>query len=162
MLLASKRWIFLLALISVAASLPAWSGDYTRCCNERYGFCVEHPSALAVDRPPANRDGRRWHDPHGFQMVVSGINNVLDDTVESEMKSQARDIEPIAYRTKGRNWFVLSGRKGSDIVYLKTYVGRGAINQLSITYPATRGAGYAEVAARISRSFTPGDLDAGH
>lgn len=160
--MASKRWVFLLAVIPVAASVPAWSGDYTRYCNERFGFCVEHPTFLAIDRPPANRDGRRFYDPNGFQMVVSGINNVLDDTVESEMKSQAGDFERITYRTRGRNWFVLSGRKGPDIVYRKTYVGQGAINHLSITYSATKGAEYAEVVAGISRSFTPGDLDAGH
>jgi hypothetical protein len=162
MMLTSKRLVFLLTIVSAVASVPAWSGNYIPYCNERYGFCVEHPSTLMMDPPPANGDGRRFYDPNGFSMVVSGINNVLDDTVETEMKSQAKDVERITYRTKGRKWFVLSGHKGSDVVYLKTYVGGGAINHLSIKYPVKKGAEYAEIAARISRSFKPGDLAAAH
>jgi hypothetical protein len=139
-----------------------WPQSYAQYSNERYGFCIEHPTAVTIDPPPTNGDGRRFHDPYGFLMIISGTNNTLDYTIETEMKSQSKDLEKITYQAKGKNWFVLSGYKGPDIVYLKTYVGEAAINHLYIKYPALKKEVYAETVTRISRSFKPGDLDVAH
>jgi len=159
----TKQLIISFVFLSLLGSAaPGNSQGFAQYCNDRYGFCVDYPSSLTMDPPPANGDGRRFHDPNGFLLIVSGINNVLDDTVETEMKSQSKDIEKITYRSEGKNWFVLSGYKGSDVVYLKTYVGEGAVNHLYIKYPAQKKADYTETVTIISRSFKPGDLNVAH
>jgi len=135
---------------------------FARYCNERYGFCVDYPESLQKDPPPVNGDGRSFHDRHGFSMAVSGSNNSLDDSVTSEMESQIGDFDRITYRVQRKNWFILSGYKGSEILYRKTYVGEGSINHLYIQYPAQKKKEYDAVVTRISSSFEPGDLDAAH
>lgn len=150
-------------LISITCSVVmAEAQEYARYCNARYGFCISHLSRFAMEPSPANSDGRRFFDGKGLSMTASGINNVLDDTLQSEMNSQSEDFDKITYRAKNDNWFVLSGYKGSDILYVKTYVGKGSINHLRIAYPANRKAAYDGIVAEIARSFKPGRLNLAH
>lgn len=149
-----------LFLVMLAAAADAQ--QYSRYCNDRYGFCVDYPGGLEMEPPPVNGDGRGFHDQHGFSMTASGANNAFDDTVKSEMESQTRDFDKITYRARGRNWFVLSGYTGADILYRKTYVGEGASNHLYIKYPARKKNEYDGIVRRISSSFEPGDLSSAH
>ncbi|MDD5393877.1 MAG: hypothetical protein PHE17_12735 [Thiothrix sp.] len=143
-------------------SLPAFATDYTNYCNDRFGFCVDYPSSFSMEPPPENDDGRRFHDRHGFQMTASGINNVLDATVASEMKSTVGDFDTVTYRKKGSNWYALSGYKGRDILYVKSYVGQSAINTLYLQYPKALKTNYDASVSRIVKSFVPGDLNEAH
>jgi hypothetical protein len=95
-------------------------------------------------------------------MTASGINNVLEDTLQTEMRSQSEGFDKITYRAKGENWFVLSGSKGAHILYLKTFIGTGSINHLSLEYPARLKAKYDEIVAKVARSFKPGSLEVAH
>ena len=155
--------MFGLILIFVSiCPLFADSQSYVRYCNDRYGFCVDYPGNLVMEPPPDNGDGRRFHDDTGFLVIASGINNVHDDTLSEEMSSQTKDFDKVTYRAKGKNWFILSGYKGSDILYRKAYVGRGAMNHLYIKYPSQYAKAYGETVTKISRSFKPGDLSDVH
>lgn len=158
------RWstAMLASIFLVMSACAADAQTYARYCNERYGFCVDYPEGLRKDPPPVNGDGRRFHDRNGFSMTVSGSNNSLDDSVTSEMESQTGDFDRITYRAQKKNWFVLSGYKGSEILYRKTYVGEGSVNHLHIQYPARKRKEYDAMVTRISSSFEPGDLEAAH
>ncbi|HPR90415.1 MAG TPA: hypothetical protein PLD93_03160, partial [Synergistaceae bacterium] len=68
------------------------------------------------------------------------------------------DFDTVTYRAKGKNWFVLSGYRGSDIVYLKLWVGPDAVNGLEMAYPSALKKEYDAVVTNIVRSFRPGDL----
>jgi hypothetical protein len=149
----------LMALIFFASIIcPALAQSYKKYCNERFGFCVEHPANFGMEPAPTNNDGRAFYDGEGFRLSVSGINNIMDETLKSEMLSQEQNFDTISYRTSGSNWYVLSGLKGKEIVYLKTFVGKGSINHLYIRYPSGMKAEYESVVTRISRSFLPGGL----
>jgi hypothetical protein len=152
--------IALLSVISYVVPLSAQ--EYTRYCNSRYGFCVSYPSHFGMEPPPENNDGRRFYDRNGLVMTASGINNVLEGTLQTEMHSQSEDFDEISYRAKGKNWFVLSGHKGANILYLKTFVGIGSINRLYIEYPARLKTKYNEIVAKVARSFKPGHLEVAH
>ena len=143
-------------------AFSAGSQKFSQYCNERYGFCVGYPTGLIMDEPPVNGDGRKFHDAQGFVLIASGINNVLDDTFASTMQSQLQEFDNVTYKATGKNWFVLSGTKGSDILYLKTFVGKGSKNDLYIEYPASQKAAYDTIVGEISRSFKPGDLNEYH
>jgi hypothetical protein len=152
--------IVLMSLVSLV--FPASAEEYAKYCNGRYRFCVCHPSHFGIEPAPANDDGRRFHDDNGFAMTASGINNSLDDTLQTELESQEERFDKITYRARGDNWFVLSGLQGANILYVKTYVGKGSINHLYIEYPAHQKAQYDGIVAHISRCFKPGRLDAAH
>ncbi|MEN6438660.1 MAG: hypothetical protein ABFD97_08755 [Syntrophobacter sp.] len=140
----------------------AGSDGYTKYCNPRFGFCVEYPASLTKDPPPANNDGISLRDRDAFTMSASGINNVLDDTVESLMSAGIENMDRVTYKSKGRDWFVLSGFDGTKVRYEKTWVGKGSINTLFIEYQADQKSKYDEIAARVSRSFKPGRLNTGN
>jgi hypothetical protein len=152
----------LLAVFTLGSATSIGSQVFAQYCNARFGFCADYPRDLIMEPPPENGDGRRFRDTNGFLLVISGINNVLEETVDSELKSDLKSFKKVMYQSKGKNWFVLSGFQGLNVVYLKTFVGKGAINHLTITYPAARKAAYPETVTRISRSFKPGDLSTAH
>ena len=135
---------------------------YATYCNARYGFCVSYPSNFRKEPPPANDDGRHFDGPNGLIMTASGINNVSAATLQTEMSSQSKDFDRITYRAKGKNWFVLSGHKGVNIVYLKAFIGKGSMNHLIIEYPAGLRAKYGGLVAKVARSFKPGNLQVSH
>ncbi len=146
-----------LSIIGYSTILSAQ--DYVNYCNKRFGFCLNYPSHLMKESPPANGDGRVFFDSDGLRITVSGINNVLGDTLEIEMRSQSQDLDKVTYKAKGKNWFVLSGYKGKNIIYLKTFLGTGSINHLYIEYPTYLKKKYDDIAAKISSSFKQGNLE---
>jgi len=157
-----RRMYGALVLLSVfslgGCATLARADDFSRYCNGRFGFCVDYPTGLVLEPEPDNGDGRRFHDSAGFLMMASAMTNASDDTLEREMNSQAGGFDRITYQAKGKDWFVLSGSKGSHILYRKTYIGPGAVNRLYFEYPATLNKKYNPIVTKISRSFEPGDL----
>jgi hypothetical protein len=160
----SQGWFCLLAAAGLVAIMAGvvMAQSYKKYCNPRFGFCVAYPVHFGLEPAPVNNDGRAFYDGQGLRMSASGSNNVMDETLESERGSQERQFDSISYRTGGTNWYVLSGYKGNEIIYLKTYVGQGSSNHLYISYPARLQAEYQDVVTRISRSFTPGRLGEAH
>ncbi|MEA4883731.1 MAG: hypothetical protein VB144_08780 [Clostridia bacterium] len=108
---------------------------------------------------PANGDGRHLYDRDGCYVTASGRHNYLGATLESEMEERKEGFDSVAYEKKGKGWFVLSWYKEDDILYLKVYVGPGAISTLHVQYPASMKERYDEVVTIMSRSFRPGDLE---
>jgi len=154
--------MFLVILAGASFVVLGRADDFQRYCNPRFGLCVDYPMRLVMEPESTNGDGRRLHDSKGFLMIVSGINNVTNDSLESEMQYQQKGFDQITYRAIWKNWFVLSGRKGDCILYRKTYIGTGTTNHLSLEYPISLKREYNPIVTRISRSFTPGELDSAH
>ena len=139
-------------------SLLAHATADTRYCNSRFGFCVEYPSEFGSEPAPDNNDGRVFFDRNGFRMTAAGINNVTDETLKSEIEVFLDRFDTVTYRKLGNNWYALSGYKGEDIIYIKSWVGAGSINHLYLQYPSALKADYDYVVKRIVKSCRPGDL----
>jgi len=157
-----KTWTVLACMVIFATISAAESREYTIYCNERFGFCVDYYLDFKTETSPENGDGIQLYDDHGLMMIASGINNATGNTLSTEMADQGISFDSIIYRKKGENWFVLSGFKGSNIVYLKTFVGSGSINHLYIQYPVDRKNDYDGIVSHLSHSFKPGDLTEFH
>ncbi len=153
---------FTLACLFACLAPPALAADYTRYCNSRYGFCVDYPPYFGMEPSPINNDGRNFMDSEGFTMSATGINNVLDGTVATEMQSREEDFDTVTYRKHKDNWYVLSGYKDDLILYVKSWVGSGSINTVYMQYPKTMQAEYDETVNHIVKSFVPGDLRETH
>jgi hypothetical protein len=161
-----KLWLIccclLALLLSVSFAAGAFAQEDSKYCNSRFRFCVSYPKGLKMQPPPANDDGRQFQGADGFLMTASGINNVLDGTLKSELADQKTEFDKITYQKAGTDWYALSGFKGSEVLYLKTFVGKGSINHLYISYPVSRKAQYDKIVEGISKSFTPGPLNTAH
>jgi hypothetical protein len=66
---------------------------------------------------------------------------------------QQNGLDRVTYKAEGKNWLVLSGTKGTNIVYRKVVEGCGAAHEVQIEYPVQRKALYAPVVARLSQSL---------
>ena len=151
-----------LAVLALALAIPVFASGYTYYCNSRYGFCVAYPANFGMEPAPVNNDGRVFYDGEGFRMTASGINNVLDGTVKSEMKSREDDFDSVTYRKEQDNWYALSGYKDDNILYVKSWVGSSAINSLYLQYPTAMKDEYDETVKHLVKSFIPGDLEESH
>ena len=131
-------------------------------CNARFGFCVRYPASLVKREAPANGDGQNFDNGNGLYLTVSGINNATNNTLKAEMSSARGQFDKITYRAQGQNWFVLSGMKNDEIIYLKTFIGRGSVNHLEIKYGTNFKKFYRTVAGNMAQSFKPGQLGVAH
>lgn len=129
---------------------------YTKYCNSRFGFCVSYPVNFGMSPAPDNNDGREFYDREGFSMTASGMYNVLENSLKDEMKSQEEDFDTVTYHKVKDNWYVLSGYKDNNILYIKTYMGKETIYHLYIRYPAKLKKDYNKIVSKASRSFKPG------
>ena len=129
---------------------------YTKYCNSRFGFCVSYPANFGMSSAPDNNDGREFYDREGFSMTASGMYNVLENSLKDEMKSQKEDFDTVTYHKVKNNWYVLSGYKNNNILYIKTYMGKETIYHLYIKYPAKLKKEYDQIVSKASRSFKPG------
>ncbi len=147
------RWIQYSSLL-LCFSLP-WQIAHaeTQYCNERFGFCVQYPSDFKKEPEPANGDGQAFYDAQGFSLIVSGMNNVMDYTIDGLCKNQRRQFDKITYQARGKTWCVLSGYKNQNILYLKFY-----LNTLYLEYPKKLRSHYRNTVTRIVQSFTPSEL----
>ena len=157
-----RIWYPCLAILLLLFSSKAVGHSFATYRNERYGFSVMYPGDFKMDPPPENGDGRRFFNDNGCSITASGINNIDEESVADEMRSDESSFDKITYRSKGKNWFVLSGYKGSDILYIKSYVGVGANNDLWIRYPRALAREFSAIAGKVSGSFKPGDLKEVH
>ncbi|MDD3916598.1 MAG: hypothetical protein PHX00_05555 [Synergistaceae bacterium] len=150
------RGVLLLVLCAVSSEAQVrMEKEY---CNARFGFCFWYPVRFEMDPPPENDDGRVLRDGDGCVVTAWGGYNVLEETLEDAMTLRSADFDTVTYRAKGKNWFVLSGYRGSDIVYLKLWVGPDAVNGLEMAYPSALKKEYDAIVTKIVRSFRPGDL----
>ena len=144
-------------LTLAAQESPAWNTYH----NSRYGFSIEYPASFTSEPPPENNDGRTFVSrDRKATIAVYGNYNVFDDSLESAMKKALEEIKvPIAYKTKGKNWYVISWKEKEMITYIKTYVGKSALNTFLFTCPAAQKERYDSVTAYCEKSFRPGPLD---
>jgi hypothetical protein len=88
-------------------------------------------------------------------MTASGMYNVLENSLKDEMKSQEEDFDTITYRKVKNNWYVLSGYKKNNIIYIKTYIIKDTIYHLHIQYPIRLKKDYDKIVSKIAKSFKP-------
>jgi hypothetical protein len=142
-------------------------------CNTRFGFCLSYPASvyknhvngMLKDISPDSYDGAWFTNANGLDFAVNGSDNSEKDSVAKQMKSARDGFDRVTSQSKGLNWFFLKGlKKGTTdtILYLKVYVGRGAINRLQMEIPIMLNPGYQKVVNNIIASFKPGQLNVSH
>lgn len=154
--------LMLLASALVVSITTARAGEVVSTygyCNARFDFCVDVPLAWEQQEAPTNGDGATFTDSAGMTLTVSGNLNPLLLNVSEAMQQAAKPFSKVTYRKQGKDWFVLSGYVGDQIVYLKEYVGDTEINSLRLEYPKARKQHYDAEVNEVVKSFTPDHLN---
>lgn len=132
---------------------------YKKYINNRYGFSIDYPDFLTKVSYSENGDGIHLTNKNEDVILgVSGRNNVLYDTVESEYKETLRRYSNITYKKVFKNGFVVSGIENGNIFYINEVIGEGAINSFYIEYPRSREKEFDSIVKRIYKSFKTGNL----
>jgi hypothetical protein len=134
---------------------------FTLYHNSRYGYSIEYPASFKKQPPPANNDGRTFVSPDGkATLIVYGTFNVFNDTAESAYHKESKEIkDPGAYKTCGKNWYVISWVEGSTVIYVKAYVGKSSLNTFRFTYPSKQSREYNPITTHLEATFRPGAID---
>mgnify|MGYP000385046410 CR=1 FL=1 len=150
--------------IPVAFVQPAFSAQWERYVNPRFGASAEVPAHGFIAEPvPANNDGQIWKSADGRgSIAVYGSYMVVVDTFEQYrdfMLYAARsDGVEITYNVGGRGWFVYSGYLGNDIVYAKVVRSRNCaqtvVNHIYLQYPKSQKRRYDPIVTRLAKTLT--------
>lgn len=158
------RHILLLATIAGSAALAtsvaaADTHDWRTYANARFGYAICYPADLVQPQAEAdNGDGRAFTGAGGAELRVYGRNNATDDTLKSAQKDDearlATDGGAVTYKAAKANWYVLSGRQGDRLFYVKTRLVKDQFEVFELSYPAAAAKTWNPVAAHISDCFT--------
>jgi len=127
--------------------------SYKNYCNARFGFCVEYFSTLGMHPAPTNNDGRSFFDNEGFSMSVYGSYNALHQSLQAHRDNFKSEFDTITYTPIKKNWYILSGYKGDDILYIKVIAKNDTFYTLYIKYPKRLKTQYNDMVTQTSQSF---------
>lgn len=118
--------------------------------NSRFGYNVLYPSSFSNIYESENGDGCRFSKDSHTCLIVYGMHNVLNETIEDKY-NEYRSKSPVYYRLKD-NWFVVSDyTENGDIFYLKTVLKDGVFITAELHYPNNEKEYYSKL---ISKIFT--------
>lgn len=126
--------------------------------NARFGYSICYPAAMLAPQPEApNGDGRIFTGSDGATLSVYGSNNALDQTLaQAFAQAQARETErgaAISYKATRPGWYVLSGREGDSLFYIRTHFSGDQFKTFELRYPAAVAPRWNPIAARLSKCF---------
>ncbi|KLU65149.1 hypothetical protein DEAC_c31160 [Desulfosporosinus acididurans] len=131
--------------------------------NARFGFSIEYPNTFITKQLPFNNDGIILQSPDdSAELTVSGINNVMNETVTSLYNQTLSEHSNASYKQKGSDWFTISWLEGNQIAYQKSVVGSGSINTFLIKYPLSQKAAYNPIINRLNSSFKTPSIEQSH
>jgi hypothetical protein len=146
-----------LALLSgtTAGAVPAPPKGWNVYGNARFGYSLCYPGRLLRPQPEAeNGDGRAFHGSHGVKLLAYGQYNALDRSLAEEQEQDRQRFVAeggrIRYSARKGNWYVLSGRVGSQIFYLRSQLAGDRYISFELRYPAREAARWNPVVVRMS------------
>jgi hypothetical protein len=130
----------------------------TSYTNDRYGFSVRVPANFEQAPPAEDGDGQTWYtEGNAVEIQTFGEFNVSQNTVQSELAALLSTMQP-TYHQSSKDWLVVTGYSGLNIVYDKVYVGKTNLYELQIKYPKSEQEKYGSVVDNVSASFHPGSM----
>ena len=143
---------------------PAAAPPFATYTNSKFGFRIDYPSSFITKSIEENGDGVTMLSSDGSaSLVVAGGNNVAALKVRDYYNSViATATGTRGYHRLGNSWFVVTwvNRQG-QVVYTKMFVGTGAQNSFTFTFPESQRATYEPLVTRMEKSFRPGALQDG-
>ena len=131
--------------------------------NQRYGVEIAYPGGLlAPAGGRATEGGQLFQSRDGdARLLVGALSNDDKFTLESYrafVKTETYGGARFDYERIGRNWFVVSGRRGALHFYQRVAFSCGGrlITSWAMTYPDAQRRRYDPLVEVIARTFKPG------
>lgn len=131
-------------------------GDYTytKYTNPRFGFKIEYPSFLSDKRESENGDGIILQNPEqNVVLIVSGINNILNQTPEALFNGYVNNTKDIVYKKLVGNTFMIAAENGETVYYIFENVGAGSINTFVVGYPKKDAKAFEKIIKHLKKTF---------
>lgn len=141
--------VIALAAIALAFGPAAAQDDYV---NARFGYSICVPEGFAAQGEAENGDGQMFL-AEGASLRVYGGHDALDQGLSGMRASALERLGPASYDKTGRDWFVISGRGGAQIYYMRAATRNGVFAAFEFTYPKALVERWNPVAAQLSRCF---------
>lgn len=125
---------------------------YLSYYNSRFDYSIAYPSFLYIKEESDNGDGCKLSLNSDIYLSVAGINNVLNESIESQFYKN--DIDSYVYSKLGNNWFVISDYTiDGRIFYQKTSLHNGAFITAILYFPAEYKKDFDGIIKRIFSRF---------
>lgn len=151
----------LLALLFAGIlATAAQAESFRRYRNDRFGTAADVPAGWRMGAAPENDDGRTFSAPDGSaKILVWGGFAVLPPDEEFALRMKPDTGETVDYKSRGRDWFVVSGRKGDRIFYRKSLLGCGGTvwHSVLLDYPAANKKAFDPIVTRVAGSLRGGE-----
>lgn len=155
----ARAFAMFLGLLALQCA-QAHALDWKRYDNPRFGTVILVPSGFVAEAPSVNGDGASFVSADGrarIAVYASRAPSVVTVDFVAYREWLAAEVGiAISYRAHGRGWFVISGRKGKDITYIKVVSGctdSSVAHHVRISYPADEKQKYDAIVSRVARSL---------
>ena len=125
---------------------------FYRYHNTRFNYNISYPSFLIQGEESSNGDGCRFSINDDIYLVVSGINNIFDESIEAQYNKF--DVKSVVYSRIKDSWFVISDyTPDGRIYYQKTALYNSAFVTASLYFPAKYKNEFNPIIKRIFTNF---------
>lgn len=147
-----KRFSILFAILIFSA--VAFGQSYKSYGNSRFGYSISYLSSLKPQGEAANGDGQIFKNSDA-EMRVYGSNLLLNETIEKEYSAILKEKgKSVTYKTSGKNFFVVSGKRNGKIFYQKTLENSdGAFITFMIEYKESKRSIYDSAVTKMVKSL---------
>ena len=145
---------------TASRSTPASpSLSYVTYHNRIWGYSLSVPQTFIASASPEDGGGLSWSSGSVNIVVYGQYSNATGHTltVASVLRTMDNQKHP-SYQVHGSNWLVVSGTHGSQIYYIKEFIGSTKTDVLSISYPVADKNHWQSMVSAVSLSFKPGSL----
>lgn len=120
--------------------------------NSRFGYNVSYPSSFSNIYESENGDGCRFSKDSHTYLIVYGIHNALNETIEDKY-NEYKSKSPVYCRLKD-NWYVVSDyTENGYIFYLKTVLKDEVFITAELHYPDNKKEFYSKLIPKIFTDF---------
>ena len=134
---------------------------YSRYYNSRFNYSVAYPASILIPQGESqNGDGQKFvSKDKSITLLVYGSHNALNQQLAELYRTQSRSAtrenptRVVTYKTRGNDWFVVSGYEDGKVFYNKTILRNGDFKVLELRYNKSLQPKFDPIAAEIAKSF---------
>lgn len=145
--------------LGIPSSVPVEttdSEDFYRYTNYRFNVHTWVPVFLDQVYPPTNGDGCTFKNEDGSVVLAAGgFHRYPGYNIDSAYDGETDTS--ITYKTRGENWYVVSGVKDGNVYYRKKFVGEKVVASLYFSYPYNEKDNYDWIVQVLDEHFTSED-----
>ena len=154
--------VFFIWIAATAFLLSESGGEdvYVHKCILHNSCCFDYPQNLSV-KYKTEHEITAAENKEFYMRISEGINlkNGKRVDIEKDREEMKKYFDKVIYRHMGKGWYVLSGYRGNEILYVKSYITPGYICRLQMWYHRRNKEKYDKRVTRISRSFKVGRIE---